>query len=395
MNKKTVIFGAGQIGRGFIGDICAAEGYFLVFVDVVPEVINLLNKMGHYPLWILGEEKREKSINHLKAYHLSEKGNILFELMDVSLVFTAVGANNLVSLSPLLAAHIEQRVREKPNSYLDIVICENLLQSATVLRQSIEIHLTGPARQYLQTNVGLVETVVSRMVAPLSEEQRKIQPLLVTVEPYCVLPVSRLSFKGGVPAIKAFYPVDNLVPYEELKLYGHNLTHAALAFLGWQKGYRFIWEAMEDESIAQIVSGVRKEASEALIRAHRFARAEVESYFDDLFARFKNRLLADTVTRVGRDPWRKLGPKERIVGAINLCLNQGIFPDSICLVAGACLCYNETEDTQAQRVQSFLKEKGLDIFLTEVCGLEDRRVREKIKVAYQEMKNEGGHSEKR
>ncbi|HOL68079.1 MAG TPA: hypothetical protein PKX93_11545, partial [bacterium] len=382
MKKKVVIFGAGQIGRGFIGDICAREGYFLVFVDVLADTVQRLNQERFYPLWILGEGKEEKKITGLKAVLLTEQTRVVEELADVSLAFTAVGASNLPSLGTVLAEAIQKKVGRQPDSFLNIIICENLLGSSEVLKKAIEPHLTPEGKTYLNDRVGLVETVVSRMVAPFTEESRKIHPLLVKVEPYCILPVARPSFKGEIPAIKALHPVENLLPYEELKLFGHNLTHAALAYLGWLEKLNFIWQAMENSRILKVVEGVRQEASQALIRQHHFPSSEVENYFHDLFHRFQNRLLGDTVSRVGRDPWRKLGPKERIVGAINLCLRHGIFPDAICLVAAACLCYNEPGDTQAALVQSLLKERGLDFFLSEHCQLTHEGVRNRIKAAY-------------
>jgi len=392
--KKVVIFGAGQIGRGFLGEICAAEGYSLVFVDVVPELVHRLNQEKSYPLWILGEKKEEKEITNLRAILLSEKESVVQELLEVSLVFTAVGADNLTLLGPVLAEGISKKARRQPDSFLNIVICENLLDAGQFLNQIIQKNLPAFAHNYLKNNVGLVETVVSRMVAPLTEEKKKIHPLLVTVEPYNILPVSRPSFKGEIPSLKSFYLVEKILPYEELKLFGHNLTHAAAAYLGWRKNLTFIWEAMEDEQIRSTVSRVRKEAGQALAEEHHFPGEEMENYFTDLFHRFQNRLLGDTVVRVGRDPLRKLGPGERIVGAIKLCLKHGIFPEAICLVAAACLCYNEKSDSQAVKLQSQLHDQGIEYVLSQHCQLPSGPVRERIKIAYEVYKNESRNSER-
>ncbi|HPP75292.1 MAG TPA: mannitol-1-phosphate 5-dehydrogenase, partial [Armatimonadota bacterium] len=50
--KKAVQFGAGNIGRGFIGQLFHESGYEVVFVDVVPDVVRLLNEQRCYTLRI-------------------------------------------------------------------------------------------------------------------------------------------------------------------------------------------------------------------------------------------------------------------------------------------------------------------------------------------------------
>ena len=131
--KKVVIFGAGQIGRGFIGDICNSSGYHLVFVDVVEEVVQLLNEKGAYPIWLLGNEgKEEKIITDISSIHFSETKKISDVLTEVEIGFTAVGANNLKALAPLLADGINRKAEELPQSFFNVVICENLLGSSEV-----------------------------------------------------------------------------------------------------------------------------------------------------------------------------------------------------------------------------------------------------------------------
>jgi len=387
MKKKVVIFGAGQIGRGFIGDICFDENYFLVYVDVFENLVNQLNEKKCYPLWILGVEKKiEKTISNLKAIPLEKKETIAEEISETSLIFTAVGANNLEKLAPLIAGGIEKKFSQKQDEYLNIVICENLLGSSKILYSSIARHLPESFHKFLDKNVGLVETVVSRMVAPLSDEFKKTNPLLVRVEEYKILPVDKKSFKGEIPQIKAFYPVDPLFPYEELKLFIHNLAHATIAYLGYLKEYQYIWEGMADKEIIKVLDGVLEETKTALMKKHNFSRNEIANYISDLKKRFKNKLLGDTVYRVGRDPLRKIGSEERLIGGIKLCLSQNIFPQNICFVAGACLCYNYGNDENAMKLQRYLSEKGIDFVLKNICKLDkESRVYALIKEKYKEV----------
>lgn len=389
--QSVVIFGAGQIGRGFIGDICSASGYSLVFVDVDENVVRMLNEKSEYPLWLLsGESKTEKKITRFSALSFSQTEKIAEVVSMVELAFTAVGGNNLSSLGPILAEGISRKAIEKPNFYLNIVICENLLDSSRVLKSAIKKHLAVEFLSFLDERVGFVETVVSRMVSPLSDELREKYPLLVTVEPYNILPVEKKKFVGPIPAVKGFYPVDNLLPYEELKLFGHNLAHACLAYAGYLKGYTYIWETLEDPDIRKVLNGVLAEVRSALIKKHNFQPEEIDNYIADLINRFGNKRLGDTVYRVGRDPLRKIGADDRIAGAIKLCTSQNIYPENILLVMAYCLCYNYQNDEKALKLQEIIRTRGINYVLKEISGIKDPGIINKIAVIYTELKNESG-----
>jgi len=386
MKEKVVIFGAGQIGRGFIGDICNSSGYFLVFVDVDEKLVRTLNEKGEYPLWLLGDTKTEKKITDLSALSFSQTEKIAGAVAGVNLAFTAVGANNVPALAPILAEGIKKKAQKNPDSYLNIVICENLLGSSRILKQATAKYLSGPFLPFLNEKTGFIETVVSRMVSPLTEDLQKTNPLLVTVEPYNILPVDKNSFKVGIPAVKGFYPVEKLFPYEELKLFIHNLSHACLAYTGYLKGFTYIWETLTDKDIRKVLEGVLEEAKSALIKKHGFDTAEIENYISDLIKRFGNRLLNDTVYRVGRDPIRKIGPDDRIAGAIKLCISQNIFPENIYFVMACCLCYNYPKDKKAEELQGIIRERGVSFVLEEISRIADKRVINKIIENYKKLK---------
>jgi len=388
MEKRVIIFGAGQIGRGFIGEICYNSGYFLVFVDVVKDVVNLLNKEKKYPLWILGKKKKEKIIDNFRSIHFSNKEEVLSEIEKTDIIFTAVGAKNLLSLAPVISKGILRKFSSGEERYFNIIICENLLGSGKLLYDEIIKNLPPDFKKVVDEKVGFVESVVSRMVAPLTGDIKKINPLIVRVEPYNKLPVDKKAFKGKIPEIKGLYPVENLYPYEELKIFVHNLSHACIAYLGYLKGYQYIWECLEDDKIKNVVCGVLKEVREALIKKHGFDEREIDTYISDLLERFKNKLLSDTVYRVGREPLRKIGPNERIIGGIKLCLSNNIFPDNICVVAAACLCYNHKNDKESVQLQEIVEEKGLEFVLKNISKVDDVRIINKVLEYYKRMKNE-------
>ena len=369
--KKAVVFGAGNIGRGFLGQLFFESGYETVFVEAIPTVVELLNKNKTYPLWVVSDEEKEKfEIRNTRAVSAGDGNAVAGELAEADLAATAVGVGNIPKIAPLLAKGIARRSALKNPRPLNVIICENLLSAGKTLKTEIGQSLPPDLHDYLDEKVGMVETVVSRMVPPVPAELKGKEPLLVLVEPYKILPVAKHGFKGEVPKINGFLPVENIQAYEELKLYVHNLVHAVCAYFGYLKNCRYIWEAVSHPEIRNILKGTLKEAGTALIKKHNFSKKELDDYSGDLMHRFANKALGDTVYRVGRQPLRKLGPRDRLVGAARLCLAFGIEPKNIIFTIAAALCYNYKEDEEAVCLAKMLSEKGAGCVLREVCEIQ-------------------------
>jgi len=368
--KKAVVFGAGNIGRGFLGQLFFESGYETVFVEAIPLVVELLNKKKAYPLWVVSDEEKEKfEIRNVRAVSAGNKDAVATELTEADLVATAVGVGNIPKIAPLLARGIARRASFKNPQPLNVIICENLLSAGKTLKVEIKQNLPPELHNYLDEKVGMVETVVSRMVPPVPPEMKEQEPLLVLVEPYKILPVAKYGFKGEIPEINGFLPVENIQAYEELKLYVHNLVHAICAYFGYLKNCCYIWEAVANPEIRKILKGTLEEAETALIKKHNFSEKELHDYSGDLLQRFANKALGDTVYRVGRQPLRKLSPQDRLVGAARLCLNFEIEPKNIIFTIAAALCYNYKEDEEAVNLAKMISEKGAGYVLREICKI--------------------------
>ena len=356
----VVQFGAGNIGRGFTGHLFTEAGYEVVFVDVAAEVIAGLNARREYPLRLAGPDRFETlTIRPVRAVDGRDIPAVTEELARCAFACTAVGVQALPYLAPGLAAGMRVRT-----ATLDVILCENQLHCSDLLRGYL-VPLLEPERL---ANLGLVESVVSRMVPVLSEEDRAQDPLLAVAEDYAVLPVDSTAFLGALPAVPALRPVDNFSAYVERKLYVHNLGHAVAAYLGYQRGYEFIWEAMRDATVLEAVVGAMLEAGEALARKHGFPRAELTQHREDLVRRFENAALGDTVLRVGRDPMRKLRPDDRLVGAALTCLDWDVEPRYIVQGIVAALRFDPPGDPTAGAIQETLRRDGIGQALLQLTG---------------------------
>jgi mannitol-1-phosphate/altronate dehydrogenase len=162
------------------------------------------------------------------------------------------------------------------------------------------------------------------------------------VEEFNRILVTRTKLAGFRPGIKVFIEKDNLLPFEEAKLYGHNAIHSLLGFIGAVKGYTKMTELKQDRAIMQIGrDAFLQESGTALIKKYTylgdelFTKAGYKDYAEDLLERMTNPYLADTVARVCRDVVRKLGINERIFGTMQLALEYGIEPKNMALGAMA------------------------------------------------------------
>jgi mannitol-1-phosphate 5-dehydrogenase len=366
--KTAVHFGAGNIGRGFLGQLYGQSGWQTVFVDVVAEVVNALNERGAYDIQIVDERCELVHVPHVRALHARDKEAVAGAVAACDLASTAVGARALPFVVPALAAGIARRAKGSREP-LDVVVCENLLDAADTLRKMVLDALDEGGRRFVEERVGFVSTVVSRMVPVVPPEIRARDPLYVAVEAYATLPVDAKAFVGEPPAIRGMLPVASIHAHEERKLFCHNCGHALCAYAGYQKRLEYIADAVVEPSVRELVVGGLAEAGKALIARHGFEPAEHEGHVGDLLHRFANRALGDTVARVARDPLRKLGRDDRLVGAALLCLDNGVQPQHIIQGIRAALAYGNPEDPQAVRLQDILRFDGLEAVLQGVCGL--------------------------
>ncbi|MFN3651912.1 MAG: mannitol-1-phosphate 5-dehydrogenase [Armatimonadota bacterium] len=348
--ETVVQFGAGNIGRGFVGQLFTEAGYEVVFVDVSPELVEGLNDRRSYPLRLVGPDRFETlEVRPVRAVNGRDLEAVAAELERCAFACTAVGVPALPHLVPALAAGARRRERT-----LDVILCENQLHCSDLLRGLLAQHL-DPGQL---SRVGLVESVVSRMVPVLSEEDRQSDPLLAVAEDYPTLPVASAGFLGTLPDIPSLEPVAQFGAYVERKLYVHNMGHAAAAYLGFERGCEYIHEAMERPEVAAVVEGAMTEAGEALVRKHRFDRDVIRRHRENLIRRFRNAALRDTVLRVGRDPIRKLRPDDRLVGAALTCLDWDVEPASIVRALAAAFRFAPEGDPAAAEVQRVVREAG-------------------------------------
>lgn len=321
----AVIFGAGSVGRGFIGQLFSESGLQVVFVDVVPEIIEGINRQNSYPHITVSNRGREQTIIcNVRAVHSADEAKVIEAITDARIMATSVGANILPRIAGSLARGLEKRLATgRPP--INVLLCENLHGAASFMREQLSAHLAAATATAVLDNTGLLETSIGRMIPVPSEETRAIHPAAVCVEPYKFLPYDAKAVKGEMPAVAGLVG-DLTVPfafYSDRKLYIHNLGHCLCAYLGEMNGDVFIADAIHRPAIRYLVRAAMLESALALAAHYGQAAAGLVDHIDNLLARFGNRELQDTVERVGRDPARKMAAGDRFLGAFQLACETG------------------------------------------------------------------------
>jgi mannitol-1-phosphate 5-dehydrogenase len=363
-DKPLVVqFGAGAIGRGFLGDLWTRGERAVLFFDVDPNLISLLNTRGSYPLRITGEELAQHEVSPVRAALVTDTAQVTESLAACEFGCTAVGVNAFSRLAPILAAGIAHRFHTDTvnSSPLNIICCENQKDAGVILRNAVAKCLPQDAglRTYFEEQVAFVDASVGRMVPPPTPELLAEDPLLILAEPYAQLPIDGQAWIGPVPPIPGLQPKINFAGYVARKLFTHNGGHALLAYQGYRRGYEFIWQAAENHELAAELRGYWNETGEALIRTFGFSADEQRSHEADLLQRFRNRALGDTVVRVGRDAARKVRADDRLVGAALLCVTQAIEPISVSRAIAAAYAYDFPDDPTAPQIQQAIGFGGI------------------------------------
>lgn len=369
MNGQAVHFGAGNIGRGFIGQLYWESGFRTTFIDVNETVVGLLQSRGSYPIHLVSETTEVIPVDNVTAIHGGDLEAVSDALAVATIASTAVGSQILPRIAPAIARGIEKRFAQADAAPLNIIICENLLRGDEVLREAVRSHLAPEWHETLDTKVGFVEASIGRMVPRMTEAQLAQDPLLVCVEPYCELPLAGDSFKGEMPPIKHAKPYSNFGAYVERKIFVHNMSHAATAYLGYLQGHTYIYEAIQDPKVRPVVEAALEESCLGLSRKHGLDKVALDAFATDLIHRYQNKALADQVARVGGDLKRKLGPNDRLIATANMCLAQDVTPTALVEVIGAALRFDAPDDVTAPEVMALLATSGVAAVLEQICEL--------------------------
>ena len=359
-SKRTFVgFGFGAIQAGLFLYEAARSGNFgrLVVGEVVPEAVAAVRGAGgRFALNIAHMDRIERAevgpVESEDPGAEGDRGRLVEAIAEAQEIATAVPSVQFyVSAGPgsihrLLAEGLRRKAAARGPAAI-VYAAENHNHAAEILEARVKEEIPEAEREGVQARVRFLNTVIGKMSGVVSDASQIGEQELATITPggrraflveeFNRILISKIRFADDAATpfrrgIEVFQEKDDLLPFEEAKLYGHNATHALAAYTGALRGVERIADLSRyPEIMAFLRAAFLEESGAALVRKHAgedalFTPEGYREFADDLLARMVNPFLHDTVERVGRDPQRKLGWDDRLVGTVRVALRQGIRP---------------------------------------------------------------------
>jgi mannitol-1-phosphate 5-dehydrogenase len=391
--KKIVIFGAGKIGRSFIGQLFSKGGYEVVFIDINKSVIDELCRRGNYFVIIRSDKEEIINISNVRGVHADDENNVVQEIATAGITAVSVGLGGLEKIFPLLKKGLLERYDADSEYPLDIIIAENMRNADAYFHAELTKLL--PASYPLDKLVGLIETSIGKMVPIMQKKDLQEDILQVFAEPYNTLILNKKGFRNQIPGIEGLAPKTNMKAWVDRKLFIHNLGHSATAYIGYLFNPEFIYlhQVLAVPEVYDKVKAAMLQSEDILLRKYpeEFTAKDLNEHINDLLSRFQNKALGDTIFRVGCDLMRKLGHEDRLAGALKAAIELNLPYDKI-LYAFVCGCHFRAKDEDGNMLREdveFVNRFQIDIksILKEVSGFDEIQNRQLFREA-EEMNKE-------
>ncbi len=389
--KKFVGFGLGPIQSGLFLYEAQACGRFdtLTVAEIDADLVALLREGGgFYTLNVAGPHGiRRVQVGPIEMLDPGDPGDralLLDRVAQADEAATAVPSvafydRGEASIARSLADGLSRRTQAAP---LIVYAAENNNCAAEILREKVAAYAPAAVAdaEFLDTVIGKMSGVVRGAaeipalgLAPIREGADRA----FLVEEFNRILVSRP--RHATRALDVFAEKDDLLPFEEAKLFGHNAAHALLAYIANALGIAYI---ADSKSVPGLIPFVRsafiEESGDALIRKHGavdplFTTAGYAAYADDLLARMTMRSLSDSVARVGRDPERKLGYEDRLIGTLRLCLTHHTGGERFAFGAAAAFAWRDPAASASTDIYTEL---------SRLWGKEDAQLAQPLRAAW-------------
>jgi mannitol-1-phosphate/altronate dehydrogenase len=341
MKKNVVIIGAGAIGRGYLPLVLNNDKYNFIFIDKNLKILNLLKKKKYYFSYkIKNNLYKKKKIFIKSAFHINQLAQL--KLKNLSLCFVCIGPRNIKDIIFFL------KTINAP-----IIVCENDPETVNEIKKNIKnkkVFFAVP--DVITSNTSPKKLLKKDQLSIVSEDG----DLYIEKGPRIYGELKFLSRK------------DLLKIQWTAKLYLHNTPHCIAAYLGSIINVKYIHNAMQNPFVRKIVEGSMNEMLKTLKLNWDISQNFLEWYAQKEINRFKNRLLFDPISRVAREPLRKLEINGRLIGAAQLCLYNGVFPNNILKGIVSAFMFQSHQDAD-NHIELFQKSMSPEHFNQYILGL--------------------------
>jgi len=337
MSKITII-GAGKTGRGFVGRLMAEAGAFVQYIDKDSELVDRMKEKGSFDVNFFGNVREKITVSDFEITNWENA-----DFSDTELIFVSVCGPNLKDVGT------ELKNRLKSDRHYYIITCENASNPSKTLKDAIGL-----------LNVSVSEATV---FCTTIEDGG----LDINSENYPYLQCDAELLEGYVPEIKSVKPVENFGNFLTRKLFTYNAASCIIAYLGWEKGYTDYGQAANDDEILDLLDKNYEITNRVLCKEFGYDEKDQAEFALLSRNKFTDRTIVDTVARNARQPQRKLGKTERIIGPMLVIDKYG--EDTSVLEKTAAVMLKYTNDGE-EEWDEIKKNNTPGEILEKICGLE-------------------------
>jgi mannitol-1-phosphate 5-dehydrogenase len=367
--NEVAIFGAGKIARGFLAHLLSLSDIPFFFIEKDRNLTRTLNERGAYSIHVMGHSEKDCTISGFQTFPADEPESWIDRLARTDLLFTSVGGQNLTYIADPISRALQIRFESGIDRAMNIITCENWIDPAKKMKSTVLALLPPEMRDRTEKTIGFAESVILRSATDSEPERLKIDPLVVNVQDYWSLPVDAKGLKGTLPRIHCVEVKEHFAGMLTRKLFTYNAANGSASYLGYLRGHERLDEAAADQEILSVLMKVYEETSFALAKEFDITYEEEYVFSMTSLAKLCNPDIVDFIVRNARDPIRKLGPEDRLVGPALLSLKYGLVPEGLATAIAAAIHYSDPRDPVALELKRIRNERGIDFILDEICAL--------------------------
>ncbi len=365
---KITVIGAGRIGRGYLTYLLLLNKCEITYFDM-NKVVDELSRQGSYEIHVLGDASKNMVHDSYRAHYLSDEKALVNSMLESDFLFTSVGGKNMKSVGETIGKALKGIL--KTEHILNIVTCENWVDPAKDLRLGIESQLNEEEIQKLNRNVGISESVIVATGTGSPDGKEPINPMDTWIQDIRYLPVDSGRLKGKLPEWEGFEAVEHFGKLLTQKLYTNNTSCTAMSYIGLRYGYVNLCDACNDPYLETILDELYREINIALIDGMHIDRESQLAFSRRAKQKYTDRNIIDPMTRIARDPIRKLKPQDRFIMPARLALKAGYRPWAIARGAAAALFYYQEGDDSAGQLKELREKYGIEYILKNICELDE------------------------
>jgi mannitol-1-phosphate 5-dehydrogenase len=360
---RIVIIGAGATGRGQLGQVAYSAGWSVTYIERDRGLVDALRRSGRFTVGLAGETVVNVEVSDFQVFHTLEKGaSQAIEHADI--LATAVLPTNLQSTVPTIAEGLKLRQSSAVGKPLNVIACENMERSSSTLKRYLKDGAPGLDWEWVKQHVGFPDAMVARAIPVPTED-----PLYLLAEASQEWSVDLKELAEPMPRLEGMTLSANQAATLERKLYIKNTGHFAIGILGFRKGFALIDQAARDPEVSALADEATRESAWAVATKHRLDRDWIEGYRVTFLEEVKSPFLPDDVSRVIREPARKLARDERLVGPAMLAHELRGEHRALAKLIAMALTLDNPEDAQCRELRARLAATGAARTIAAVCGV--------------------------